>query len=87
MEFSAKVLGEITRGYAFDYDEFVECLGPRWCFHLRPWIQGIPMTYIKNREWATHAEMKRFGELGMTKMAQGARDEEWLIGAYLKFFE
>ena len=87
VEFTAKVLGEITRGRPYTHDEFTFYLGPRWCFHLKPWIIGLPMSYIKNREWGTHSEMKRYGELGMPEMKKGANHEQWLIDEYLRFFE
>lgn len=85
VEFAGKVLGELVQGEAYGHEDFTKWLGKRWCFHLKPWISGIPLAYIKHREYLTLEDMQSYCE-HMPSMKKGANYEKWLIDEYLSFF-
>tara|TARA_Y100000588_G_scaffold386907_1_gene483489 strand:+ start:193 stop:1293 length:1101 start_codon:yes stop_codon:yes gene_type:complete len=85
VEFAGKVLGENFGTGAWSHDDFRENCGPRWCFHLKPWITGFPMSYIKHR--TAHFSLNECKELShITGFKEGAANEDRLIAEYLSFF-
>tara|TARA_Y100000588_G_scaffold383265_1_gene472256 strand:+ start:100 stop:1200 length:1101 start_codon:yes stop_codon:yes gene_type:complete len=85
VEFAGKVLGENFGNGPWSHEDFTNNCGPRWCFHLKPWITGIPMNYIKWRtETFSFNEAKAFTMMDGFKA--GIANEQRLIDEYVSFF-
>jgi hypothetical protein len=80
-------LGEVAIGRPFDDEknELSQYCGPRWCYHLKPWISHIPLSYIHNRERFGHTLIKEKCH-DFPYMGQGLRAEDALISTFLDFY-
>ena len=85
VEFTALVLGEVALGRSFTHDELAQYCGPRWCYHLKPWITHVPLSYIRTRARFGHSLVKNT-LFDFPHMGQGLRAEDALVSSFLAFY-
>ena len=85
VEFTALVLGEVVLGRSFTHDELAKYCGPRWCYHFKPWMSDVPLSYIRNRARFGHS-LVRNKLYDFPQMGKGLRAEDAMVSTFLDFY-